>query len=492
MSNKRATIVMAVLFLAVMIGWNPLMVLIFGPVKPKPPQPTQEEVTAVMGGMASGVKEVASLKRKGEIEQPEEAPKEEAKKDAEAPNPKDHPKLDVAQQLPELGELIRIGHGDKPYNLQVMFNSLGGSVQQVILSQFKEANREGLEAKNRDGTPRLLHLVPGIKIKRAPTVRGQNAIDLNLPELHEGAYERLIADEIMNEPSFLLFHYDRPGDERPLLTLGNKKWNYLKDQSVIDCDADEQKVVFQTELGEPHNLSITKTFTLKRNEYHIGLKIDFKRLPGKSSPYQFRYQLTGAHGLPIEGEWYTSTYRNAMMGSSDDRGNTTREFSDAASIRRTEGSDRWIHRAKEHIDYAAVATQYFASAIAVDDEQANRNFIEFVRATPADAHPPVKRFVKGQPPEYFDFLDDITVRAISEAFNPDENVTHKYLLYHGPVKVRLLRQLPKTNRRRRRPGRSLPRQAAPQYADRRPPAERARTVRECHLIGPIWLLQRPI
>src|SRR5262249_8700397 len=40
------------------------------------------------------------------------------------------------------------------------------------------------------------------------------------------------------------------------------------------------------------------------------------------------------------------------------------------------------------------------------------------------------------------FLDDITVRVNSEPFDlhPGEKVAHQYLLYHGPVKTRLLGQ----------------------------------------------------
>jgi len=45
-----------------------------------------------------------------------------------------------------------------------------------------------------------------------------------------------------------------------------------------DCrpDADMQKIVFQTDLGDPYFLRITKTYTLQRKDYHIGLKVDIK------------------------------------------------------------------------------------------------------------------------------------------------------------------------------------------------------------------------
>jgi YidC/Oxa1 family membrane protein insertase len=77
--------------------------------------------------------------------------------------------------------------------------------------------------------------------------------------------------------------------------------------------------------------------------------------------------------------------------------------------------------------------QYFASVLAVDNVQPEgqqANYLEFVRFTPeGQTHP-------GQT-----FLDDMTFRAISRPVNPAEPVTHSYVLYQGPVKVRLLKQL---------------------------------------------------
>src|SRR5262249_7636163 len=71
-------------------------------------------------------------------------------------------------------------------------------------------------------------------------------------------------------------------------------------------------------------------------------------------------------------------------------------------------------------------------AIVVDNEQPKRNFLEFVRGTVEGVEDPKRPY-----------LDDITVRAITEPLDlkPGQSVEHKYLLYHGPIKVRLLGQL---------------------------------------------------
>lgn len=416
--KPRQTVILIVLGIALIAGWQFLVNWLW-PTKPKPPKPNQETVTLVMGGMATGIEEVGKLKRVGTVE--EQVAKEEEPKKKDEPPPKPEFKADPSQ----LPELIPLGHGSNPYYLQVLFNTHGGSVQQVVTSQFLEADREGLEVKE-NGKPKPMHLIPGVIRKRVPSIREQRKV--KDPELHPGPVTDFDTYMAMSDPSFVLYHYEKPSDERPVTTLGTMAWK--KKEVSNDPEADEQHIVFEAELGEPHNLVITKTFTLKRREYHIGLQVDIRRQEGKTGPAQFRYQLQGPNGLPIEGEWYATTYRQAVVGFGDDKGNAARYYEDARQVREWGGTDRQIRTDKLAIQYAAVAIQYFASAIAVDDQQENRRFIEFVRATPfGQTH-------KGQ-----EFLDDVTVRTITESFSPDAGVTHKYILYNGPIKVRLLRQM---------------------------------------------------
>ncbi|MGK3808216.1 hypothetical protein ABI003_15150, partial [Enterococcus faecium] len=82
--------------------------------------------------------------------------------------------------------------------------------------------------------------------------------------------------------------------------------------------------------------------------------------------------------------------------------------------------------------YAAVASQYFASALAVDDtasENARQTIWDYVRPT----REPAPWDTPAQP-----FLGDVTFRAVSKPLDPDAKITHKYLIYDGPLKVRLL------------------------------------------------------
>src|SRR5262249_54057883 len=111
-----------------------------------------------------------------------------------------------------------------------------------------------------------------------------------------------------------------------------------------------------------------------------------------------------------------------------------RDLQDSKSIGIQGGGRDLPKDSKEEkfIRFAGIVTQFFASMIVVDDEQENKTFIAWARPTLETAWPNPK-----QP-----FLDDVTMRVNAETkLEPGKPVVHKYLLYNGPVKVRLLGQL---------------------------------------------------
>jgi YidC/Oxa1 family membrane protein insertase len=324
--------------------------------------------------------------------------------------------------------LIAMGKGEKRFHLEVLLNTRGGSIQQVVLSDFQHADREGLAVRNSDGTPKPLHLIPGVRVKRTAKIRDQREVPI--PRLTPG--EVTLSEEEIEHPSYVMYHYAQAADTQPVDTLGNRIWRVVQNEAATDGNS--HIVSFETELGAPFYIRITKTFTLKPDEYHIGLSVAITphERPEGEKAEEFRYQISGPHGMPIEGEWYTPTYRTGVVGWP-----STRALEDARSVRLKSGSD--AHRAteKQPIRYAAIMVQYFASALAVDDVQPegqNRDYIEYVRFTPHGE--PNKIDKKDQT-----FLDDLTFRAVSRPIDSSVPVTHSYLLYQGPVKVRLLKQL---------------------------------------------------
>jgi len=325
-------------------------------------------------------------------------------------------------------ELIGMGRIATPFHLQVLLNTRGGSIQQVVLTDFQHADREGLGVKNPDGTAKPLHLIPGVVVDRKPTIREQK--EVKVPELVEG---KLTLDPVeVEHPSYVMYHYEKPSDSQPVDTLANREWRLVQRDTANDSDT--HTVQFETELGAPFYIKITKTFTLSRSDYHVGLTVSitpFERPAGAKSE-EFRYQIDGPRGMPIEGEWYTPTYRTGVVGWPG-----TRALEEPRVVRNQSGSDQHRGTDKQPIRYAAVMIQYFASALAVDNVQVegqNRDFIEYVRFTP---HGPVHKIDKHDQT----FLDDMTFRVVTRPVDTSVTTTHSYVLYQGPVKVRLLKQL---------------------------------------------------
>ncbi|MBX7102684.1 MAG: YidC/Oxa1 family insertase periplasmic-domain containing protein [Gemmataceae bacterium] len=289
--------------------------------------------------------------------------------------------------------------GGPGQHLTATLTTQGAGVRELILNDFPAADKYGLPV-TKDGKPMPVTLLPRV----------------------EGV-----------APAFSIFHYSRPDDdkERPLDTLGQLKWTVVKNDAP-------REMVFAADVPE-FGLRVIKTFTLKPGEYHLGLTVRIERT-GAGNGTKFRYQLAGGRALPIEGEWYATTFRNTMVGLLSKSGSLYRLWNDNVSLSRLGGSDRY-RRDDKKLLYAAVAVQYFASAIAVDDLDAEgkklpgdkTGFLEFVRAT-----------VEGTTDPKLPMLDDVTVRAIAEPVDPtaDAPVEHRYVLYHGPVKVRQLQRLP--------------------------------------------------
>lgn len=343
--------------------------------------------------------------------------------------------------------------GDDSYYLKVLLTNKGGGVQQVVLTQFDEASRLGLEIKDAGGKPRPLHLIPGYVKPWSPYLKDDPPyvpLTANLTDPKAKPTKLPFEEALLSRPSFVMLHYpsrDDPArarneqnevfsedDNYPLADLAERTWTV--------ASIEPARVVFETELGAPYFLKLRKTFTLAPKDYDFKLSVEIVPLPGRAKGTgPFRYQIVGALGLPIEGEWYTTTFRTGYAGWTDGDGKARRAVEDPASIHLKAGSDRISRFGKFH--YAAVGTQYFASAIAIDGQYTKRDQPwEYVRAT--------REFDPGQAKidgiEYDSekaFLYDITVRPVSTLLDlgPTDSIRHDYVIYNGPIKVSLLKQL---------------------------------------------------
>ena len=412
---------------------------------------------------------------------PKADPDARTKEGGKAPAGTGSPRVPAPLPITPDAEIVSLG-GEK-FDLQVALDPLGAGVRSVSLTQFRPATERGKPAEG------ILELVP--------------------------------AAANLQEPAFLLTHYDQKDLlHRPVETLGRCKWEVVKK----DGDETQQSVTFATEID---GVRITKTYTLHAGEYHIGLEVKLSRLDQpkaasairdkENQPTKFRYQLTGGKGLPIEGQWYTSTFRNSLVGLEDDKGYIShRDFQELRSVSVALGGNAVGKKDDRFIRFAGVAVQYFASVLVVDENQKDQRFLRGAQPTletgvlrgrvkpgsldqadrvvlvsddgkteqtaymprateqTKDLFTQRKELREGVPvaliyqhagfddklkeaprviaqirvgaeaeATHAQWEDDITVRVSTEEISlaPGAEVTHKYLLYHGPVKPSLLGQL---------------------------------------------------
>ncbi|HYV38836.1 MAG TPA: membrane protein insertase YidC, partial [Gemmataceae bacterium] len=240
---------------------------------------------------------------------------------------------------------IMLGDPKSPeFFILATVSTRGGGVRDLTLPKFQKADENGQPVFNADGSKTPL---------------------------------KLIEEDPVN-PSFRMYHYpdpeqiDKPWPCDPV--LGAKLWKVERQTTTAELS---EVVLSCDDIPGYPGLVIIKTYSLKPREYHVGLTVAIhdKRDPksADAKPRPFRYQLAGSHGLPIEGEWYSSVYRTPMIGYIDDRGNPQRDLKETQlQISHKEGGDRFPEGAlgNNRMQFAGVATQYFASLIVVSDKQA--------------------------------------------------------------------------------------------------------------------------
>ena len=353
------------------------------------------------------------------------------------PDPKEPPK--VAQPGPppartEPPRLVRLG--EEGYYNYVLLTTQGAGVQQVVLPKFGQSDRLGREVKKKDanGAPTKealpLYLIPGVPPVRGKYLREEYAV----PPLAPG---KVTDESILAEPSYTVFHYPTDKDTTPDPLLGEKNWTVVSEDRP---PGGEHKVVFETELGDPYFLKLRKIYTLGPKDYHLGLRLEIERLnvPGAAKGKgQTRLQISGPRGLPIDAEWSTTTYRNAIIGWTDAKGTPRRQIEDGMVVGAKRGGDA-VPRGDNTFKYMAVANSFFASGLAVSDKSKEDGAAEhpwaYVRAT-------TELPFGTQQNQTMPYFDDLTVRAATETIDlaPGEKIAHLYLIYNGPAKVRLLK-----------------------------------------------------
>jgi YidC/Oxa1 family membrane protein insertase len=242
--------------------------------------------------------------------------------------------------------LLALGdrHSNSPFHLFVLIDPHAAGVRSLLFNKFQAANYLGRpEWTDRDTkkNPVPLELIPSY---------------LNI-----------------RSPSFQLLAFDVKDDrdDKPLDTLGRIDWEVVgeKKEEALDDGRRRQSVSLQ---AESQGVIVTKTYTLTEGEYHLGLSVKMRRKEGTEKSIRFRYQMTGAHGLPVEGKWYTSIFRNALLARVNKDGVVYRDLQTLQDISRWGGGNEVRREENTALVYAGVVNQFFASVIVVDDQQTQK------------------------------------------------------------------------------------------------------------------------
>jgi len=310
---------------------------------------------------------------------------------------------------------ITLGSGNRKsdYHMEVRLDPQGACVRQLVLNKFRKADLNGFLVKDDNGQPATLDLIP--------------------------------LDEKTKAGSFLLYHFPTGSiGENPLDTLGKATWTIVpgpNGQPVEDFfrPGDEARGVRVTFRATIKDIRVDKVFTLFEGEYHLGLDVRVSRenLPGDGKAIPFRYQLTGARGLPIEGAWYSTIFKNSLIGHEDRKGNFDRDYQEGRALSTGLGGYE-VEPANRFIRYAAVAVQYFTSAIAVDDRfEQDPGIIKRARPT-VDVAVFKGRFLRQDQgtiqvvneagkPQTFLLAPDEEIKAKAALFTPGETVAFRYI-----------------------------------------------------------------
>ena len=181
--------------------------------------------------------------------------------------------------------------------------------------------------------------------------------------------------------------------------------------------SDGQEVVFRTKV-DALGVVLTKTYRLFPGEDGFAMALTVES-PGKDQSVV--YKILGPHGIPIEGEWYTSTFLDAVFGMAKGSGIDIVTLSADAVAKRKDDPERFQ---AQPLKYAGVENQYFASLLVLSPMPTGPDNRRDKEARPVVLH------VKPEERQKADIGVEITSKPV--VVGPNTAVTHAFRIFAGP------------------------------------------------------------
>ncbi len=188
---------------------------------------------------------------------------------------------------------------------------------------------------------------------------------------------------------------------------------------VTKAKVESEEIAFRTTVDNPA-VTVTKTYRLRKGE--DGFEVELKFSSADKEGSKFTYRLFGPHGIPIEGEWYTSTFRDVFI---DQVGAKEIITNASTEVVKNNADPSYFRLSTLPLKFAGVEDQYFATFVqpsTIPKTQEDR--------WDRDAAPVV--FVEDpKAPQKSDVGVEINSRPIQVGPNLGE-VVHAYKVFAGP------------------------------------------------------------
>ena len=407
-SEKRLILFVALTFLSIMaidmgtglLGLKPPPAPAPAPENPaEPPELAKDKEEKKPDAEA-----VAKAKAEKDKDTEQEAKKKE---DVAKAEPLKVKKPEVPRVNPE--ELIlgsaRPDQGPGGYLLELQLDQSGAGVA-VVSSAKYEAEIEAGKPKNRP--LQILKLDPGAPSSLTLTLRDPKQAANVDPET-DAVAARLAAAEAEIPLDAVYWEVVRDAQGRVVHPITRK--------SDKGEDVEGQEVVFRAKV-DAWDLTITKTYKIWKAEEGFELILGFE---SASDSRDLVYKLLGPHGVPIEGEWFTGTFRDAVFGLPNGSGTKVVTLSAYDIVKNKAKPERFQ---TEPLKFAGVENQYFASIIEPDPIPKTAEDRWDAETIPLVLHEDAENKAKS----------DIGVEIISKPLTvgPNVSVTHAYRVFAGP------------------------------------------------------------
>jgi YidC/Oxa1 family membrane protein insertase len=324
MSTEKRLVAFVILSVTLMFGMNFVLDRLGMLPKPKPQVAQQKET------IKPADEPVAQKDEKpgAEAEQaPADKPADVAAKDAPEIKPVTPPTVLVDPRMLVLGSEKDNTPGG--YRLQVQLSQRGAGVAKLTSSR--------IDAEFEEGKPRHRPLTFIASDPKSVPSFSLNQVSVNVPN---------------------------PGDEdldkAQVVPLKNVLWDVVlgKDGKAVHpivskTGKEGQEIQFRAVAGTPE-VQITKTYRLFKDQDGFEMDLTFASPDAERSVV---YQLLGPHGIPIEGEWYTSTFRDAYFGRIDEGAIDVATVPVNTIVKYKDDPERY---GTLPLKYAGIENQYFA------------------------------------------------------------------------------------------------------------------------------------